>query len=679
MCSITPARDRLPPEIWLHVFHFVVALEPNDTLELDRVRSDIEAEQRTSGAVPPATLGPDASMTTPAVRVVTEASEGLTSHESKVRYRRPATLRPRRYLPAMAVVSHICTQWRHIALAHSSLWAIIRLLHHGLWPYQFLIRSQSPVPEVPDRKKLDVCLDLSDVGNIDGTLSLLVASMARVESLSLAAGICEVEDAEAGRGPRDLMNRVLDRLAVCEAPVLRSITFTLFDDNYDQGPEQESDVDEDVNEEASGDAGNGGDANEAGGDTNIGQSDGEEEMWDDIDGHDDNGDVPSHRRDVEPWETVGPIAIPAQIFEGAPPPYLTHLSVTAPLHISPSSPAFTNITNLSLFDISEKAFWNVVHCTPLLEELYVAFHSHFHVPAASPLTTETLVKDLVFLSRLRELRVRNSRVSSFRRFFHHVIEDGRPPLRRLMFDIRAFVPMGRADAKRLWRAIKPMHAQNPFDIINISVSDWGGRFVVGGGPSSILDTPLWQCPWALIGIVWPFRIEVSMEYDPTSASPWVHLMWPDIIISPSQLALSHDLGRFFPSQWLDVARRFPYVETLKIDDPLMLILTTLWSESSSSKIDSFPYLKTLIITADEIPRAWRPYPPPDERLHLMRRALTVIGSSLNRRPLERLVFMQCDPAFDEGELRLMKELAGARRAEMVWVSMTRSEPVTTIL
>lgn len=120
-------------------------------------------------------------------------------------------------------------------------------------------------------------------------------------------------------------------------------------------------------------------------------------------------------------------------------------------------------------------------------------------------------------------------------------------------------------------------------------------------------------------------------------------------------------------QWLSIAQRFPEVETLKIDDPFILILTTLWSESSPSQNDSFPYLRTLIITADEIDREWKRYRPPGERLSLMRRALTVMGSSPRRRRLETLVFLQCDPAFDEDDLSAMQELVGAHRVEIVCV------------
>lgn len=477
-----PFRDRIPSEVLLRIFHLVAALEPNDVLGLDSIRTKIESERIWSLATNPlATVELDMTTNRAAIQAAVEAGESLTVPEFVVNYKRPDTVRHRRYLPAMAVISHVCSKWRHIALAHSSLWTIIRLLHHGLWPYHFLVRSRGRLTNAHNVERLDIYLDLSDAGKLDETLSLLVDSIARIEYLSFAANVPDLDDGEVGPVPKDLMRRVFDLLAIREAPVLRSITFTLADNEWDAEPADKIEygdgksahVSRESEEGVSGDDGEvaGG---ESGSEATVGQSNSGQDMWGDVDDHDGDGGTVTRLEDLESWETVDPIAIPVDIFKGSPPPLLTTLSVTSPLYISLPPTTFSNITNLSLFDISETVFWNVVNYTPWLEELYVQFHGRFHVPAASPLTVESLVKDLVFLPRLRDLRVKNARLSSFRRFFNNIFRGDCSRIRRFFFDIRAFGLMGSPDANRLRRLIGPIHERDPIDVVAITVYDWGG-------------------------------------------------------------------------------------------------------------------------------------------------------------------------------------------------------------
>lgn len=595
----------------------------------------------------------------------------------------------------MAVISHVCRGWRDITLDCSTLWTTVKLLHRGRWPIEFIKRSQNRHADTKDGRLLNLRINLSELGQIDATFSLLFDSIFRIESLYVAASASDLDRGE--RDPKSLMKRVFKGLKTSEAHVLRSLAFTIIDDGYDDDTTDESDSDSedresDGNQEGSSDGERSGtDGRHR--DWNLGyetevnawQLDSEVEMWDDVDGDGDDDDDDNSNNNspfgpyIASWEAVGLIAIPSSIFNRYSPPRLTELSVTAPLYICPHTTAFSNITSLSLFDVSEKTFWNVLNDTPLLEQLYVEYNRHFHVPAASPLSAETLVKDLVFLPRLRDLSVRNAYVSTFRRFFYNIFPPTCQPMRRVFFHISARDVMGSTDGERLSRILGPMHRENPIDVAAIIYHDWGSVFEIKCAPSFVLHGQLCDNPDALVGIFWPFRFEVPNVYTVKPATAWLHSMWPENMLSPSHLSLHFYAGpstrpqKFIPSShWMDLARRFPDVEHLKVEDPFVLILTALWSESLPLENDVFSNLKTLTITAQEIPPEWSGYRPPSERLGLIRRALRVMGSRRNRGHLRRLVFMECDPSFDE-ELSAMGELMGVIEVETVWISEEDTE------
>lgn len=658
----TPLLDRIAPEIWVQIFEFVTASEPSDVLELDRMREDIESDPMFHSF---ATKGDDTS-------TISYPTESDTNHA--IKYKRPDTLRARRYLPATAVISHVCGRWRGIALSCCALWGTIKFLHRGLWPYNFIVRSQHRNTRARTGGELDVYLDLSQLGKLDETLTILFDSTTRIASLSVAASVDDIDKGE--RDPNVIMKKVLGRLGACEVPILRSVTLTLIDDGYDDATSDESMVG-DEGEETGDDSGR--EEDEEHGDIDGGgvaeavddQLADEMESWDDVDGGDDDNDSDSGWREVKPWEAVAPIEIPSSIFNHTPPHRLIELSVTAPLYISPRTAAFANIRNLMLFDIKEKAFWNVVNDMPSLEGLFVEFHHHFHIPTASPLSAESLVKDRVFLPHLQDLRVVNARVPTFRRFFFNVLPVRYGPMRRFLFRISARHRMGPLDGQRLSSILEPMHRMTPIDVASITFDDWESQVRVLAGPSANLNGRRWQNPETLDRTLWPFRLDLITARAPKPDTSWLHFIWPDTMPSPSHFILTLSgasftrRGRFLPAQWVDLARRFSGVEHLKVDDPFVFILMTLWPESPSPENVIFPKLKTLVIAAEEVDRTWVGYQPPSERIGLIRQALRAMGSSRTNRTLERLVFMGCDPAFSKDELDTMKELVGAVTVEFM--------------
>lgn len=120
-------------------------------------------------------------------------------------------------------VTHVCRQWRQIALSSPGLWTSVSLLR-GSWPRVFIERSGSHDLEV------DIALDT--VSRLDELLALLVANIQRLKVLTFM--FSESDEEKVTSLP--MLASMLGQMHHVRAPVLEVLELPYDDDYYFHPP-----------------------------------------------------------------------------------------------------------------------------------------------------------------------------------------------------------------------------------------------------------------------------------------------------------------------------------------------------------------------------------------------------------------------------------------------------------